>query len=179
VADLDNFLPEADETVAEHVVVAADATRTYAAIGSADVSGDRVLGLGGLPARIAGLEPAPRTLDAVLAADIGPLELDAEPGVRRVIGVAGRYSAFERHVERLKPGGFVAFEEPGCLKAVVIFSLQPQADGRTLLGCEVRLRATDEDTRSTLRTMWFAAGAGLRLLVRRALDRIKATAESS
>jgi hypothetical protein len=178
VADRARFLPEADETVAEHVMVAADATRTYAAIGSADVSGDRVLGLGGLPSRIAGLEPTSRTLDDLLAADLGPVELDAELGMRRVIGIAGRYSAFERHVERLQPDDFVAFEEPGCLKAVVIFSLQPQADGGTLLGCEIRIRATDEDTRGTLRTMWFAAGAGLRLLVRRALGRIKATAEA-
>jgi len=178
VADLDRFLPEADETVTEHVVVAADAARTYESIGRADVSGDRVLGLGGLPSRIAGLEPTSRTLDDLLAAGVGPVELEAEPGVRRVIGVAGRYSAFDRGVERLEPGRFAAFADPGCLKAVVIFSLEPQPDGRTLLGCEIRIRATDEDTRSTLRTMWFAVGSGLRLLARRALERIKATAEA-
>ena len=49
MAATDRFLPQADETVTEHVVVAADSARTYAAIGDADISSDRFVGLvGGL-----------------------------------------------------------------------------------------------------------------------------------
>jgi len=71
----------------------------------------------------------------------------------------------------------VAFAEPGHLKAVVAFSLHAQDGGGTLLSCEGRVRATDEDTRSTLHMTWFVVGAGLRMLARRLLDQIKAEAE--
>lgn len=178
MAESDRFLPVADESVAEHVIVAADPARTYEAIGRADVAADRVLGLGALPARVAGQEPGSRTLDDLLATGVGPVELESVPGVRRVIALAGRYGFADRGIERLEPGQFAAFEEPGSLKAVAIFALEPQPDGRTLLGCEVRIRATDEDTRSTLQTMWFAAGPGLRMLVRRLLERVRTTAEA-
>jgi uncharacterized protein YndB with AHSA1/START domain len=181
VAATDRFLPQADETVTEHLVVAADSARTYAAIGRADISSDRFVGLvGGLDdarVRLAGESPAPRTLDRLLAADVGPVELSAEPGVRRVIGVAGHYNAAERGVAHLRAEDFDTFDAPGSLKAVVEFTLTPQDGGRTLLGCEVRVRATDEDMRSTLGMTWFAVRVGLGLAVRRLLAAIRAEAE--
>lgn len=180
-AAAERFLPDADESVSEHTLVEADTERTYTAIGQADVSGDRLLGLLGgltdLPARMAGNERRPRTLDELLGPDLGFVQLSDEPGAARVVGLAIRYSAFDRGVERLEPERFTAFDEAGHLKATVAFTLQPQDGGRTLLGCEVRLRATDDDTRSTLRTGWFVVGAGLRMLVRRLLELIRAESE--
>lgn len=177
----DHFLPLADETVVEHVVVDADASRAYEAIGAADVSSDRLVGLwSGLEdawSKRAGRQPSPKTLDGLLAADVGPVELAAEPGIRRVIGIAGRYHPFERRVAHLRPDEFDGFQEPGSLKAAVAFTLTPQADGRTLLGCEVRVRATDDDTRSALGMTWFAAGLGVRLAARRLLEAIRIEAE--
>ena len=86
-------------------------------------------GLDDARVRLAGESPAPRTLDRLLAADVGPVELSAEPGVRRVIGVAGHYNAAERGVAHLRAEDFDAFDAPGSLKAVVEFTLTPQ-DGR-------------------------------------------------
>ena len=126
---------------------------------------------------LAVLSPAPRTLDRLLAADVGPVELSAEPGVRRVIGVAGHYDAAKRGVAHLRAEDFDAFDAPGSLKAVVEFTLTPQDGGRTLLGCEVRVSATDEDMRSTLGMTWFAVRIGLGLAVRRLLAAIRAEAE--
>jgi hypothetical protein len=183
VAATDRYLPQADETLAEHVVVAADATRTYAAIGGTDISSDRFVGLvSGLDDarhRLEGEPPASRTLDRLLAADVGPIELAAQPGIRRVIGIAGRYGAVERGVAKLRPDGFDAFDEPGSLKAVVEFTLSPHGDGRTLLGCELRVRATDDDMRSTLGMSWFAVRIGVRLAMRRLLEAIRVEAEGS
>jgi hypothetical protein len=181
VAAIEGYLPEADETVVEHTVVDADVERTYAAIGSAEISGDRLLGLLGgltdLADRVAGTSVQPKTLDELLGPELGFVSLADEPGTARIVGLAARYSPFDRGVERLTPEQFPSFAEPGHLKAVVAFSLHPQDGGRTLLSCEGRLRATDDDTRSTLRTTWFVVGAGLRMLARRLLEQIKAEAE--
>ncbi len=182
MADLDGFLPDPDEAVAEHTVVDADPSQTYAAIGRADVSGDRVLallgGLTDLADRLAGAAVKPRTIDELLGPELGFVPLADEAGAARVVGLALRYGAFDRGVERLAPGQFAAFDEPGHVRAIVAFSLHAEDGGRTLLTCEVRVRATDEDTRSTLGTTWFAVGAALRLLARRLLELVKAEAES-
>ena len=181
--DLDRFLAEPDESVAEHVLVAAALDETAAALRRAPVSGDRLLGALGaltdLDERIAGSAVRPKTLGELLGPALGFVVLADEPGGALVSGLALRYSAFERHVERLEAEAFADFAEPGYVKVLVAFSPNGQAGGATLLSGEVRLRATDEDTRSTLRTTWFAVGPGLRLLVRRLLDLAKAEAEGS
>jgi hypothetical protein len=183
VPDLDSFLPDADESAAEHTVVDAGVERTYAAIGRAEISGDRLLGLLGgltdLADRMAGASVQPKTLGELLGPELGFVSLADEPGAARVVGLAARYSPFDRGVERLAPGQFSSFAEPGHLKTVVAFSLHPQDGGRTLLSCKARVRATDEDTRSTLHATWFVVGAGLRMLARRLLELIKAEAERS
>jgi hypothetical protein len=182
VAALDSFLPDPDEYVAEHTVVDADLADAYAAIGRANASGNRLLGLLGgfadLVERMAGSSVRPRTLDELLGPELGFVPLAAEPGVARVVGLVLRYSAFDRGVERLPPERFTPFDEPGHLKAVITFSLHPQEGGRTLLTCEVRVRATDDDTRSALHASWFVVGTGLRLLVRRLLELIRVEAGS-
>jgi hypothetical protein len=183
VPDSSSFLPDADEFVVEHTVVDAGPSHAYTAIGRADVSGNRLLGLLGgvadLVDRMAGAAVQPKTLDELLGPDFGFVPLADEPGTLRVAGVVVRYSLFDRGVERLAPEQFASFAEPGHLKAVIAFSLRPQDGGRTLLSCEARVRATDEDTRSTLHTSWFVVGAGFRMLARRLLELIKAEAERS
>ena len=72
MAATDRFLPQADETVTEHLVVAADSARTYAAIGRADISSDRFVGL------VGGLDDA----RVRLAGDVAGAE-DARPPARR------------------------------------------------------------------------------------------------
>ncbi len=182
---MDRFLPDADESVAEHTLVGAGVTRTYAAVGGADVSGDRLLGLLGLLGgltdlahRMGGEEVRPRTLGELLGPELGFVPLLDAPGETRVVGLAARYNPFERGVERLQPDRFADFAEPGHVKVVVGFTLRPQGGDRTLLSCDLRLRGTDDDTRSTLRTAWFLVGPALRLLARRALDLIREEAES-
>jgi hypothetical protein len=183
VAANGRFLAQADETLAEQIVVAAGAGRTYDAIGSADISSDRLVallsGLDDTRLRLAGKQSGPRTLDRLLAADLGPVELVAEPGVRRVIGVAGRYNALERGVAQVRPDTFDAYDEPGSLKAIVEFTLTPEYGGWTQLACEVRVRATDEDMRSVLGNTWFVVRIGLAMAVRRLLEAIRVEAERS
>ncbi len=173
---------DADESVSEHTLVSAGAARTYAAIGAADVSGDRLLGaLGGLTnlaERLGGEAVRARTLGELLGPELGFVTLRDEPGSTREAGLVIRYSAFDRGVERLEPGAFEAFSEPGHLKVVVGFTLEPQGGDRTFLTCDVRVRATDDDTRSTLGSTWFFAGPVLRMLVRRLLQLVRTAAES-
>ena len=177
----DAFLPQADETASADVLVSAKPARTYAAIGSTDVTKVRLWGvLGGLDdaRKRFGADPAgPRTLDALLAAGVGPVELAAEPGVRRVIGIAGRYH-FDRQVVKVTAAEFAAFDEPGSLKAVVELTLAPEGYG-TRLRCDLRVRATDDDTRSTLSATWIVAGPALRFVLPRFLDAVRGQAEGS
>jgi hypothetical protein len=177
----DAFLPQADETASADVLVSADPARTYAAIGSTDVTRVRLWGvLGGLDdarKRFGADASGPRTLDALLAADVGPVELAAEPGVRRVIGIAGRYH-FDRQVIKVSAAEFAKFDEPGSVKAVAELGLAPEGYG-TRLRCDLRVRATDDDTRSTLGAAWIVAGPALRFVLPRFLDAVRAQAEES
>jgi hypothetical protein len=173
---------DADESISEHTLVSADAMRTYAALTSADVSGDRLLGaLGGLTDladRLGGESVRPRTLGELLGPEVGFVTLADKPGSGRTVGLVVRYSAFERGVERVAPEAFESFAEPGRVKFVIAFTLDAQGGDRTFLTCEVRIRATDDDTRSTLRSTWFFAGRAARMLVRRLLELVRSAAES-
>jgi hypothetical protein len=172
---------DADESISEHTLVSVGAERTYAALGDAEVSGDRVLGaLGGLKDladRLGGDAVRPRRLGELLGPELGFVTLRDEPGSAREVGLVLRYSAFERGVERVDAGAFEAFAEPGHVKLAIAFTLDGQGD-RTFLTCDVRVAATDDDTRSTLRSTWFFAGPALRLLVRRLLELVRNAAES-
>jgi len=173
---------DAHESISEHTLVSADATRTYAALTAADVSGDRLLGaLGGLTDladRLGGESVRPRTLGELLGPEFGLVTLADEPGATRAVGLVARYSAFDRGVERIDPAAFDAFSEPGRVKVAIVFTLDGQGGDRTFLTCDVRVRATDDDTRATLRSTWFFAGPALRALVRRLLDLVRNAAES-
>jgi hypothetical protein len=179
---VERFLSDADESVSEQTLVSASAERTYRAIDAAEVSGDRVLGpLGGLAdlaERLGGDAVEPRRLGDLLSSDLGFVRLTDTPGSLRVVGLVLRYSAFDRAVERVDPKEFAAFAEPGHVKVVLAFTLEAQGGDRTVLGCDVRIRATDDDTRSALRSIWFLASPALRLGARRLIELIRREAES-
>jgi hypothetical protein len=183
VAAGDRFLPDADLAVTELVLVAADPEATYAAIDAADVSGDRLLGVLGsltdLDRRLAGSAVRPKTLGELLGPGLGFVPLSDEPGKLRAVGLAGRYSAFDRSLRRLDPASFVSFDEPGNVKVVVAFWLHQQNDGQTLLTCDARARATDDDTRSTLEATSFLVVPAARQLCRRLLELVKSRAEGA
>src|SRR5262249_42095056 len=130
-----------------------------------------------LDKRLAGNSVRPKKLGELLGPELGFIPLAAEPGSLRVAGLAARYSPFDRGVERIEPDRFASFAAPGHVKATIGFSLQPQSDGNTLLTGDVRIRATDEDTRSTLHTAQFVVGPALHLLCRRLVELVKQQAE--
>jgi hypothetical protein len=173
---------DANESVSEHTLVSASVERTYAALSDADVSGDRLLGaLGGLTdlaERLGGEAVRPRKLGEVLGPELGFVSLRDEPGSAREVGLLIRYNAFDRGVERVEASAFESFAAPGHVKVVVAFTLEPQGGDRTFLTCDVGLRATDDDTRDTLRSTWFFAGPAFRMLVRRLLELVRSAAES-
>lgn len=187
---IDRFLPRFDRTAIEQVVVAADPSATYAAIGSADLGSDLALDVVGsirsLPERLAhwrlGIEEPQRekrAFDRLLGDDVQWIELAAEPGELRLVGLVARVSFGERRLEDVSPAEFGGFGSPGFVKVAASLTTRRGGDGATLLACEVRVCATDEETRTTLDRLWPLAGGALRLLLRRALAAIKAEAEAS
>jgi hypothetical protein len=173
---VDRLLPAADETVSELTLVSAGAEQTFAAVGEADISDDTALGALAVLADFSGEHP--RTVGELLGPALGFTSLVDEPGRARAVGLVARYHAFERGVEQVEPERFATYDEPGRVKAVIAFTLTPQGGDRTVLGCEIRVAATDRDTRSTLQSTWFVAGPALRLLARRLLELIRRRAES-
>jgi hypothetical protein len=180
---VERVLPAPDQSVSEHTLVSASAERTFAALDDADVSGDRLLGvLGGLTDladRLEGSDVRPRRLNELLSPALGFVPLADDPGSGRIRGLVARYNAFERGVERIEPQQFATFAEPGFVKVAIAFTLLPQGGDRTVLGCEIDLAATDDDTRSTLQSTWFLAGPALRLLARRLLELVRSCAEGA
>jgi hypothetical protein len=180
---VERFLSTPDQSLSEHTLVSASAERTYAALDDADVSGDRVLGvLSGLPDladRLAGSDVRPRRLKELLSPELGFVPLADEPRAGRTLGLVARYNAFERGVAHVEPQQFATFAEPGYVKVAIAFTLLPQGGDRTVLGCEIDVAATDDDTRSTLESTWFLVGPALGLLARRLLEVVRSRAEGA
>ena len=185
----DRFLAEFDLGIAEHVVVDAGAAATFDAIRRADLSGDKVLGALGnarqwsehVAAGRLGIElPAtPRTLGDLLGPGFGWTALAEEPGTLLAFGLVGRPDPFSLHLEHLTAEAFASFAEPGFARAVAVFTLRPQGDGRTLLGLDLRARGTDDEMRSHLRGMGFLAKPAARMVARRALALVEHALEPS
>ncbi len=186
---LDRFLPEFDRSAVEQVAVDADPATTFAAIGTADLGSDLALDVVGslrsLPERIAhwrlGIEEPPReprTFDRLFGDDADWIRLADDPGRERLVGLVARVSFDERRLEHVRAEEFAGFAAAGFVKIAVSLTTRASGDRGTLLACEVRARATDDDTRSTLGRAWPLAGGALHLLLGRALGAIRAEAEA-
>ena len=75
------------------------------------------------------------------------------------------------------PDLFVGFAEPGYAKLALSFRVLPIAGGGSLLRYEARTATTDDVARRRLRRYWRLIHPGVALVMRRALERIRAEAE--
>jgi hypothetical protein len=73
---------------------------------------------------------------------------------------------------------FVPFQEPGYAKLAISLAVRPTTDG-AILRYEARTATTDEAARRTFRRYWRLIGAGVGLIMRRVVRRIKQEAEQT
>jgi hypothetical protein len=112
-----------------------------------------------LPARLAGRQGLPSQsgvplLDQFL--DLGFVLLADVPGEELTAGeISQMWRRGGRTVIPRDRQAFVAFAEPGFVKAALTFRFIDQADGTTLVETETRVAATDPTARQGFRRYWW------------------------
>lgn len=111
--------------------------------------------------------------------DVGPgwIKLGEEEGRELVLGAIGRFWRRDYGAREVTPAQFVTFCEPGYLKLAVSSRVEPAGYDRSVLHYEARAEATDREAARQFRRYWRVIGPGNDVIVRRALQRIKAEAE--
>jgi hypothetical protein len=160
---LDALLPHFDFTERHSRVIGREPGAVYDALraltpGELPVS-RLLIAVRSLPARLAGKPGLASQADEPLLdqfLDRGFVLLADVPGEELVAGMIGQM--WRRGGRTVIPGDreeFVAFAEPGFVKAALTFRLIGHADGTTLTETETRVAATDPAARRGFRRYWF------------------------
>lgn len=184
---IDRYLPTFDETYIYEASVNATADATYAAMKEIDLRDpltDLLFELRELPLNLARrwrgespVERPPRVTLGELPKE-GPVwvVLNEEPGVEFVIGAVGRFWQRDYGTRAITAPEFIPFDEPGYAKVAISLAVRPTSAG-AILRYEARTRATDESARRTFRRYWKIIGAGVGIVMRRVVRRIRHEAE--
>ncbi len=184
---IDRYLPTFDETYIYEASVHATPDVTYAAMKETNLRDpviDLLFELRELPRNIArrwhGEPPVPSTPRVTFGemTKQGPVwvVLSEEPGVELVIGAVGQFWKKDYGTRAIAASEFIAFNEPGYARLAISLAVRPTSDG-AILRYEARTRATDESARRTFRRYWRIIGAGVGLVMRRVVRRIRHEAE--
>jgi hypothetical protein len=185
---IDRFLNVYDAACIAQITVDAPRDVVWAAIRETDLRDpvvDTLFTIRELPdrliRRLRGEAPppvAPRVTFADMeTAGPGWVPLGEDSGREFVVGSVGRFWRRDYGGRSVNADEFVAFHEPGYAKLAI--SLSVRALGyRTLIHYEARTATTDLVARRKFLRYWKLVGPGAGLVMRRALRRIKAEAES-
>lgn len=188
---IDDWLPEYDATAVRAILIEAPAEVVYDAILKLDLSRcskivDILNWLRILPERLSHLlhrEPMGEAPDQLTWEDIlrdTPwIGLSQDPGRELVIGAVGKFWRPVIDWVEVDPAEFADFDEPGFARLAVAFTLRPQTDDRTLLTYESRTWGTDQEASRKFLRYWKVIGPFAGLMMRQALDVIKADAEAA
>ena len=186
---IDRYLPQYDVTEVQELPVAAPPDSTYAAIRKADLHDpmiDALFAIRELPDRLArrlhGAPPRPApgavTFETLATPEMGWMVLGEEPGVEFVVGAVGRFWQRDYGWRPVAPDRFAGFDDPGYAKIAVSLRVEPIGTSRALLRYEARTATTDADARKRFRRYWRIIHPGVALVMRHALLRIGAEAET-
>ena len=187
---IDRYLPHYDVTEVQEFEVDAPPAMTYDAIRRADLRDPLITALFALrelpdrlSRRLRGAPPKPAlkrfTFGDMETPEMGFVPLAEQPGTEFVVGSIGRFWEKNYGWRRIEAKGFPDFNEPGYAKLAVGFSVRPSGFGGSVLRYEARTTTTDENARKRFRRYWRVIRPGVAIVMRRALQRIKAEAEGS
>lgn len=111
--------------------------------------------------------------------DVGPgwVKLAEEEDRELVLGAVGRFWHRDYGARDVAAEEFAGFDEPGYLKLAVGSRVEPLGYDHSRLHYEARVEATDDDAARRFRRYWKVIQSGNEVIVRRALQRLKAEAE--
>jgi hypothetical protein len=186
---IDRYLPTFDETYIYEASVNATPDALYAAMKETNLRDpviDVLFELRELPRNLARRwrgEPPPPSPSPVTFGEIakqGPawVVLQEEPGVELVIGTVGRFWQKDYGSRAIRSAEFIPFSEPGYAKVALSLAVRSAGDG-SIFRYEARTATTDEVARRTFRRYWRVIGAGVGVVMRRVVRRIKHEAERS
>ena len=184
---IDRFIPDPDFVEVRDLGIEAVPEEVLAAIKQADLKDPVIATLFAvrdLPNRVArrlgvgaGRDAAELSFSNIPDAGPGWVLLGERPGRELVLGAVGRFWKRDYGARIVSPGEFVAFDEPGYLKLAVSSRVRPLGYDQSVLHYEARVEATDGEARRQFVRYWKVIGPGNDVIVRRALQRIKAEAE--
>ncbi len=158
---LDDVMPTADATIAEHIVVHADRAAVFAAARDLDFLRVRTpilvaaMWVRGLPARVTGrTDVVPPTL--VLSEETMPgwVLLGERHDEEIAFGAVGVFWTPKIEWRTTTRDEFADFAEPGFGKIACNFSVRPYGNGSTLLSYECRTSTTDDASRRAFARYW-------------------------
>jgi hypothetical protein len=184
---IDRYLPKFDETYIYEASIAATPDEAYAAMKDTNLRDpviDLLFELRELPRNIArrwrGEPPAPApprvTFGEMTKQGPAWVILAEEPGVELVIGAIGKFWQKDYGTRAVSSAEFIPFAEPGYAKLALSLAVRPAGDG-SILHYEARTATTNESARRTFRRYWRIIGAGVGLVMRRVVRRIRHEAE--
>lgn len=184
---VESAVPTFDAMIAEHVVVDADPSTTFAAVRALDLLTVRTpllvasMWIRNLPARLSGrAAPAPPRL--VIAENIGLpgwLLLGERPNREFAFGAVGKFWRPVIEWRDVAPADFTGFADPGWGKIAANFSVAPYGQSHTLLSYQCRTATTDPDTRRNFKRYWWLIRPFVAHIMRATLNTIKADAEAA
>lgn len=111
--------------------------------------------------------------------DVGPgwIKLGEKEGTELVLGAIGKFWRRDYGARDVAPEEFASFDEPGYLKLAVSSRAESLGYDQSILHYVARVEATDDEARRQFVRYWRVISPGNDVIVRRALQRIKAEAE--
>lgn len=146
------------------IAVHASPGRTYAGVRAMDLRGApltrTLMALRSLPALLSRSAPSSAgqgmTLDGLLRS--GFVLLGERPGEELLLGLVGRFWTAGGGIERVSAAEFHAWDRPGFARAAWNFAVAAEADGRTRLATETRVRCTDPASARWFLRYWRLVG---------------------
>ena len=182
---IDRFIPDPDFQETREVEVEAVPEAVLAAIKGTDLRDpviNTLFAVRDLPNRLArrlgGGSAAMDNVSFTNIPDVGPgwIKLGEEDN-ELVLGAIGRFWRRDYGARDVAPRDFASFDEPGYLKLAVASRAEARGYDQSLLRYEARVEATDAEARRQFVRYWKVIAPGNDVIVRRALQRIKAEAE--
>lgn len=183
---IDRFIPDPDFQESRELAVEAVPEEVLAAIKGTDLKDpviSTLFAVRDLPNRVArrlgGSAPGLANVSFTNIPDVGPgwIRLAEEEGTELVLGAVGRFWRRDYGARDITPEDFAAFDEPGYLKLAVSSRVTRVGYDQSILHYEARVQATDHEARRQFLRYWKVIAPGNEVIVRRALQRIKAEAE--
>lgn len=183
---IDRFMPEYDFHEVRILEIDAVPEEVLAAIRETDLRDPVITTLFAvrdLPNRLrrrpGAAPPEPLELAYPNIPDVGPgwVKLGEVEGRELAVGAVGKFWRRDYGPRWVESEAFREFDEPGFAKLVVSSIVTPHGYDRSILRYEARLRMTDAAAERKFRRYWKVIQPGTDIIIRRALQRVKAEAE--